>query len=578
MTNSRNTKRALFASVLALILCFSMLLGSTFAWFTDSVSSDRNTIVAGNLDVELSYWDGTDYAEVTANTKLFNDDALWEPGHTEVVYLRVKNIGSLALKYQLAVNVYGETIGKNVAGEDLKLSDHLVFSVVEKEIASAADLYTREEAVTAAGSFKGLSSYNSGTLALEHTDDADYVALIIYMPEQVGNEGNHDGVNIPSIQLGTSVVATQYTFEEDSFNDQYDAEPVYPIIVEEDGAEFELGGFSVSVPVEAVKDGATSIAPIFTLINDQNEIPADTNGTLVKVLSYDLKIEGIKEDNTAPITLTLQLPDDDYVGIKIFHNGQQIPDSAIAADFANKTVTFTTTSFSTYVFELDTGATVVPESYTNEEAIAMLKNAAAGSIIDGNGRTITFAKSTAQSSYGLIISKNVTIRNFTFKSNFTQSSSATIQFSKTTGAKLKNCTIQNTGSGKAISNASNATGTVYENCVLKSGAWLHGSASFIGCTFSSGLNMEGASNYVFRDCTFNYYQAITLNSTLKNILFENNTFSGTAFRLYAGMPQPTNFRFIGNTYKTKIAAPDSGVDYEGWKANGAWIEEGNVKV
>ena len=59
MTNSKTTKRALFSSVVALLLCFTMLLGTTFAWFTDSVTSANNIIKSGNLDVNLYYWDNS---------------------------------------------------------------------------------------------------------------------------------------------------------------------------------------------------------------------------------------------------------------------------------------------------------------------------------------------------------------------------------------------------------------------------------------------------------------------------------------------------------------------------------------
>ena len=49
MTSSKNTKRALLASVLSVALCCAMLIGSTFAWFTDSVTNTGNRIQAGNL-------------------------------------------------------------------------------------------------------------------------------------------------------------------------------------------------------------------------------------------------------------------------------------------------------------------------------------------------------------------------------------------------------------------------------------------------------------------------------------------------------------------------------------------------
>ena len=226
MTKKNQTKRALISSAIALVLCFSMLIGTTFAWFTDSVSSARNTITAGNLDVVLEYWDSDakQYKEVTSNTKLFNDAALWEPGHTEVAYLKVSNAGSLALKYQLSVNYSNEEIGKTVDDKDIKLSEHLVFSVVDKQISQDSAPYTREQAVAAAGSAMGIKDYESGTKILENTGDAHYVALIIYMPESVGNEANHNGIDIPSIQLGVNLVATQYDaeFENDSFGNDYD--------------------------------------------------------------------------------------------------------------------------------------------------------------------------------------------------------------------------------------------------------------------------------------------------------------------------------------------------------------------
>ena len=81
MTKQKSTKRALLLSALSLLMCVSMLIGSTFAWFTDSVTSGINKIVAGNLDVELYHSDkaATD-EQVGDTTKLFDDVTLWEPG------------------------------------------------------------------------------------------------------------------------------------------------------------------------------------------------------------------------------------------------------------------------------------------------------------------------------------------------------------------------------------------------------------------------------------------------------------------------------------------------------------------
>ena len=98
MTNSKTTKRALYSSVVTLLLCFTMLLGTTFAWFTDSAASGSNVITAGNLDMVVEYTlDGENWKNLDGATDLFQK-GLWEPGHTEVVLLKITNNGSLALK------------------------------------------------------------------------------------------------------------------------------------------------------------------------------------------------------------------------------------------------------------------------------------------------------------------------------------------------------------------------------------------------------------------------------------------------------------------------------------------------
>ena len=115
----KNTAKSLWASVLALVLCVSMLLGTTFAWFTDSVSSDRNTIAAGNLDVALEYLKDGAFTTVGSDTKVFDPNIKWEPGYTSLTCLRVTNAGTLALQYLLSITVEAGTaiLGEN--GENL---------------------------------------------------------------------------------------------------------------------------------------------------------------------------------------------------------------------------------------------------------------------------------------------------------------------------------------------------------------------------------------------------------------------------------------------------------------------------
>ena len=232
----KTTKRALLTSVMALILCFSMLVGTTFAWFTDEVKSDVNKIVAGNLDIELEYKNvvngqlAANWTKVQGASEIFNPDALWEPGRVEVVYLKVSNLGTLALKYQMGVN-FEETPGVNMAGEELLLSKHLVFKVIKLNAEPTA-AYTREEAIAEAGATMGLNSYYSETIEMP-ASDYDYVALIVYMPEEVGNAANYRGTAIPTINLGISLFATQLSgelAESDSFGKDYDEGAYLPVV------------------------------------------------------------------------------------------------------------------------------------------------------------------------------------------------------------------------------------------------------------------------------------------------------------------------------------------------------------
>ena len=101
MTGLKATKRALISSVIALFLCFSMLLGTTFAWFTDSVTSSGNIIQSGTLDVTMEWADGTKAipAEDSADWKDASAGAifkssLWEPGYVEVRHIKIANEGT----------------------------------------------------------------------------------------------------------------------------------------------------------------------------------------------------------------------------------------------------------------------------------------------------------------------------------------------------------------------------------------------------------------------------------------------------------------------------------------------------
>jgi len=216
MTKQKSTKRALLLSALSLLMCVSMLIGSTFAWFTDSVTSGINKIVAGNLDVELYHSDkaATD-EQVGDTTKLFDDVTLWEPGAMVWEKLTVKNLGSLALKYTLTVNVSDVSV---VNGKSL--ADVLKVAVMDVQP-------TRENIVTAEK--KDLESFvlkSDCELEAKNGVDDFYIA-IYWAPSANDNDYNVAGEKLYA-NLGLTLVATQATVESDSFDDQYDKDAEYP--------------------------------------------------------------------------------------------------------------------------------------------------------------------------------------------------------------------------------------------------------------------------------------------------------------------------------------------------------------
>ncbi|MBR2908014.1 MAG: leucine-rich repeat domain-containing protein [Clostridia bacterium] len=301
MTKKKTTKKALLASALSLLLCFSMLLGTTYAWFTDSVTSANNIIKSGNLDITLEYYDGDSWETVEASEDILTGD-LWEPGYVDVAYLRIKNAGSLALKYNLGVNIVSETPGVNKAGESFKLSDYIYYDVEELAVTDTAPFapYASREAAMAIATEKTLISAGyskSGTLL--PTDGYVYLAMVVYMPTTVDNVANHNGKDVPQINLGINVMATQLAAESDSFGTDYDADAPWMggvdtawYFADPDATTFtlstaeELAGFAAIVNGTASATAVTFAAKTATTVHD------DFAGQTVK-LGADLDLSGI---------------------------------------------------------------------------------------------------------------------------------------------------------------------------------------------------------------------------------------------------------------------------------------------
>ena len=231
MKQNKSAKRSLIFSVLSLLLCCAMLVGTTFAWFTDSVTSGNNKIVAGNLDVELYHSSATVTDEkVTENTLLFVQQ-LWEPGVAVFENFEVANEGTLALKYQLMVNFTNAV--KTPSGKTL--ADILKVGVVEGGVSG-----DRDAVVGAVQTWEPLATFvlNGDLMA---TESDVYGIVIWWEPSDIDDEFNMKNENkgtVLSIDLGVSLIATQIDAESDSFGKDYDAGTTLPELIE-DNAELK---------------------------------------------------------------------------------------------------------------------------------------------------------------------------------------------------------------------------------------------------------------------------------------------------------------------------------------------------
>lgn len=203
MKTNKTSKRALLTSVLSIALCLSMLIGTTFAWFTDTASTAVNKIQAGTLDVDIV--DATNNT-LNGKTLYFRDvngktNILWEPGATfNLDTFRIVNKGNLALKYKVVIS------GIDGSAELL----NVINFTVKKGDAAPVELAGWEGVLLPKG------AEATGRADVETTG---LIAISGKMDEQAGNQ--YQGLSIDG--LGITVYATQYTYESDSEDNTYDA-------------------------------------------------------------------------------------------------------------------------------------------------------------------------------------------------------------------------------------------------------------------------------------------------------------------------------------------------------------------
>ena len=268
--NQKATKRALLTSVMALVMCVVMLVGTTFAWFTDTASTGVNKIQAGNLDVELLMYkkitdESYDYVNISKEKEpIFgsgtsavaqnnNLDTLWEPGKTQVAYLAIKNEGNLALKYKVALNVTNPVDGKDL----YKVMQYAIVPDAKNDNGKVTG-WTASDGKTVDVGQQPVSGEVSLAVGATH-----YFALLVHMDELAGNNYQNGKVD-----FDLTVYATQDTVEFDSFGKDYDENATYPVVVSQN----EL---NTTLTLDNLKDENGKVSPVEVTLG--NTAAADIN-------------------------------------------------------------------------------------------------------------------------------------------------------------------------------------------------------------------------------------------------------------------------------------------------------------
>ena len=270
--------------------------------------------------MEVSYKNTSEgeFTVLNESTNVFKQDTLWEPGHVEYAVLNVKNIGTLALKYKLGINIAGETGSTNVLGNEFKLSDYIKFGVVDEDLSGK----TRDEMVAAVTDSKLIKEGYSKESHLDTTDANETVTLVVWMPTDVGNKANYKvGAAVPEINLGINVAATQYTHESDSFGNQYDKDAQYPDVAYTQASTQDELNTALNNPTDANGNPTSKIA--VDLKKGSYTLPGDKMGnkeisiTGTEDTVIDLKAGTAAHD--ASITMegvTVESTNGNYTGIQ----------------------------------------------------------------------------------------------------------------------------------------------------------------------------------------------------------------------------------------------------------------------
>lgn len=414
-----NKKFYVLWSCVCLLLCCSLLIGTTYAWFTDSAASKNNRIVSGKLELSADYRkltisgntvSATGWADVNGSDEILAKDALYQPGYLDVTLFRIKNTGNLSLKYQLALLKENEIKGYNIKGQWYNLSDYLKFKFITLD---ENTFIKKSEALKASPDLSGVNRDSITGLVndvqtgfnIQHTVEAvmgpkedsdgsefDVIALVIMMPE-AGNDFDAENAmydanvnKVPSVTFDFKIVATQYTGESDSFGNDYDVQAVY----QPEWSAFQYIKGDLASELNCYNSDGAKVVSVRnegqsqqgTLIVSECNTPVGFN--VVSDTYYKSYNISVRDDNGEAIPGNYNVSM--YVGkgltnVKIYHNGFENQDiNDFTYNYDTGYASFKTTTFSVF-------------TVSGQNAVASVDSTFYGTLKDGVAAAISSNKS-----------------------------------------------------------------------------------------------------------------------------------------------------------------------------------------
>ena len=322
----KNNKKSLITSILSMLLCIAMLIGTTYAWFTDTVQSGSNIIKSGNLDIGM-YWskNNVDWNNVEGDTAtpIFNYDK-WEPGYTEVRYIKITNEGSLAFSYEMLLSPNG-TVEKlaeviDVYYDVVTANASFVAPTAENKLGSLVKMGSLSEIIDNNGELGNGVLLPADATSSEYLSGEIVICFSFHMQESAGND--YQGLSIGTT-FDINLFANQFDYESDSFDNSYDDESNWadnPVADNAVQVDLDLDSNNTTLTDKPFSSddgtfkgtifegtklvaGATSVTASLTYIDTDNseanvEMAADESGA-----SYNIHVEGLAADNTVPVEI-----------------------------------------------------------------------------------------------------------------------------------------------------------------------------------------------------------------------------------------------------------------------------------